>query len=323
MTYSLSDSFCSKFNCSKPDLPYIVGRVFTVRSHHPLPPTSTIYDCSLTSETAYERESMHPLDRCIKHPPPAGSDGPATAELKIVGTVRIGDNHSAQLVTVQVLHTTPPNVLPTDTNLLAKIYDPLYFDHEQDDADPFLCVGRDYTRETTAYLALSQLYGAIIPYHFGSYTLEWSIDGAATRLVRLILIELVSGMSMQQLSPADFSQKGRQAIMKAVIDAETELYTRNVRHRDIHPRNILLLNTAKARKITIVDFGKAVIGRTPFPEEEQRYLPGVPISPLLRWNRAWGFWHVFDAWVDWDWQPWLEDVYGDTGASITDDMRSV
>ncbi|PGH07612.1 hypothetical protein GX51_01620 [Blastomyces parvus] len=123
MTYPLSDSFCSRFNCSKPDLPYIVGTVSTVRSHNSPPPTSTRCDCWLTSEAAYETESMHPLDRCIKHPPLAGSDGATTAELKIVGAVRIGDYHSAQLVTVQILHTSFPNVLPTDTNLLAKIYD--------------------------------------------------------------------------------------------------------------------------------------------------------------------------------------------------------
>jgi serine/threonine protein kinase len=229
---------------------------------------------------------MHPLDRCIKHPPLAGSDGPTTAELKIVGTVRIGDNHSAQLVTVQILRTSPPNVLPTDTNLFAKIYDPLYFNHEQDDADPFLYIDRDYARETAAYLALPQLYGTVIPNYFGSYTLQWPIDGTTTRIVRLILIELVSGTSMQQLSPVKFSQRDRQVILKAVIDAETSLYTCNVWHGDIHPRNILLRNTAKARKITIIDFGKAVLGRTPYPEEEQRYLPGVPISPLLRWNKA-------------------------------------
>ncbi|EER43150.1 conserved hypothetical protein [Histoplasma capsulatum var. duboisii H88] len=286
MTYPLSDNFCSRFNCSKPDLPYVVGAVFAVRSHNPPSPTSTSYDCSLTSEAAYERESMHPLDRCIKHPPLAGSDGPTTAELKIDGAVRIGDNHSAQLVTVQILHTSPPKMLPTDTNLLAKIYDPLYFDHEQDDVDPFLCVDRDYARETAADLALPQLYGTVIPNYFGSYTLQWPIDGTTTRLVRLILIELVSGTSMQQLSPMKFSQRDRQAIIKAIIDAETLLYTCNVRHGDIHPRNILLPNTAKTWKITIIDFGEARLGRTPYLEEEQRYLPEVSISPLLRWNKA-------------------------------------
>lgn len=174
-------------------------------------------------------------------------------------------------------------------------------------------------------MALSELYGTVIPNYFGSYTLKWPVDSNTTRSVRLILIELVSGTSMQQLSPVDFSQLSR-IIMKAVIDAETLLYTHNVRHRDIHPRNVLVLSgfeASDARRITIIDFGKSMLDRTPYPEEEQRYLPGIPISPLLRWNKAWGFWHVFDAWIDWDWQPWLESLYGHTRASITDHMRSV
>jgi hypothetical protein len=35
------------------------------------------------------------------------------------------------------------------------------------------------------------------------------------------------------------------------------------------------------------------------------------------------FWHAFDDWIDWDWQPWLERVYADSKDSITDHMRSV
>ncbi|KAK9242381.1 hypothetical protein V1506DRAFT_89612 [Lipomyces tetrasporus] len=136
-------------------------------------------------------------------------------------------------------------------------------------------------------------------------------------------MEFVPGTSMQQLNPSDFSQLERQVIMKAVIDAESLVYTHNVRHSDIHPRNILVLSTATTtydRRVVVVDFGKADVGRSPCPidpEEEARYLPGVPISPLLRWNVAW--WHhvqtYFSKWIDWDWQPWLEDNYGSIDTS--------
>ncbi|PGH28953.1 hypothetical protein GX50_08299 [[Emmonsia] crescens] len=94
--------------------------------------------------------------------------------------------------------------------------------------------------------------------------------------------------------------------MKAVVDAESLLYINN-----------------RSKDSGIVDFGKSSVGRTPFPEEEERYLPGVEISPLLRWNQAWGFWHAFDEWIDWDWQAWLEDTYAGTRSSITDHMRSI
>ncbi|OAX78680.1 hypothetical protein ACJ72_07011 [Emergomyces africanus] len=76
-----------------------------------------------------------------------GSDGSTTANLEIIDAIRASDNQSAKLVVVLV---------KADMKLLilAKIYDPLYYDHEQDDADPFLCVDRDYSPETAVYNAL-------------------------------------------------------------------------------------------------------------------------------------------------------------------------
>ncbi|PGH07611.1 hypothetical protein GX51_01619 [Blastomyces parvus] len=139
----------------------------------------------------------------------------------------------------------------------------------------------------------------------GSYTLQWPIDGTTTRMVRLILIELVGGTSMQQLSPLKFSQRYCQDIMKAVIDAETSLYT------------------SKTRKVTIIDFGKTRLGRTPYPAGEQQYLSGVPISPLSAGTRLGDFGMPLMPESIGTGNFWLEDVYEDTRASITDRMRIV
>jgi serine/threonine protein kinase len=91
-----------------------------------------------------------------------------------------------------------------------------------------------------------------------------------SREVRLILIENVPGISMQNLSPSNFTKSERQAIMKALIDSETALYNREIVHRDIHPRNILVLPQPSdhARKVVLVDFGLARTSRSPFPEWE-------------------------------------------------------
>ncbi|KAL2005427.1 hypothetical protein VTN00DRAFT_2638 [Thermoascus crustaceus] len=95
--------------------------------------------------------------------------------------------------------------LPTSEYLLAKFYDPLYFDHVQDDADPFLCVDRAYTHEAAAYEMLKPLQRTIIPRYYGSFTLELSIPNKeAIRSVRFILLELVVGIDMTKLNPADF-----------------------------------------------------------------------------------------------------------------------
>jgi hypothetical protein len=58
-----------------------------------------------------------------------------------------------------------------------------------------------------------------------------------SREVRLILIENVSGISMQNLNPSNFTKSERQGIMKAIIDSETALYNREIVHRDIYPRS--------------------------------------------------------------------------------------
>lgn len=328
MTYPLSDSFGMKFNISKPTLPYLWGQQYTIHSHNPPPPTAK--RCALSPSSIYERETKHPLDRCLLHQPLPGSSGRHTVIIRIAEAVRTGDKEPAQLVKVQIQEAKPgtPHGPPTDSILVAKFYDPLYYDHDQDDADPFLCVDRDYSHETAAYSALTKLQGKLIPKYYGSYSLELIVNKIAKRFVRLILIELIPGKSMQQLNPADFSQIERQMIIKLVIDTESLIYTHNVLHGDVFPRNILLPNSDKlsrSERIVLVDFALSSIGRSHFPNipaEENRFLPGIPISPLLRWNEAYEPQTRFGAWVDWDWQPWLEQHYRWTEASITDEMRS-
>jgi hypothetical protein len=148
---TLKDSYNTRFNVPKPDFPYTVGKHLRVRSH--IPPQPTKSDCRLKFQAARERESIDAVQRCLLHPPLSGTFTSGVAELEIVRIVRAGDRHGAQLLAVRVLTLT--HDLPSDTDLLAKFYDPLYFDHEQDKADPFLCVDRAYTHESAVYQKLT------------------------------------------------------------------------------------------------------------------------------------------------------------------------
>ncbi len=315
--YSLSDSYCERTGASKPSFPYLVGGHLTLRSHQP--PAPTTGSRSLTPELARERESVHPLDRCLRHPPLQGKDGLDTVEVQITGAIRAADNHSAQVVAIRV-QSSSCDQLPRDSDLVAKIYDPLYFDHDQDDVDPFLCVDYAYTHETTAYSALSALQGGIIPSYYGSFSIKLPARENVLRSVRLILIELISGQTMQQLIPANLPQPNRQSIMKAVIDAESLIYTHNIWHMDVRPANILVRESTRIGRVVIIDFGRCAVGRHALPHLHQVYLPNVPISPLLRWRKPK---RSFQAWVDWDWLPWLERLYASTRASITEEMKSL
>ena len=315
--YSISDSYCERTGASKPSLPYLAGRHLALRSHHP--PVPTTGSRLLTFQLARERESIHPLDRCLRHPPLQGKDGQDTAEVQITRAIRAENNHCAQVVSIRV-QSSSSDQLPKDRDLVAKIYDPLYFDHDQDDVDPFLYTEYAYTHETAAYGALSALQGGIIPKYFGSFSIELRARENPSRFVRLILVELIPGKTMLQLISANLSQPNRQSLMKAVIDAESLIYTHNIWHMDVRPSNILVCDSTKVGRVVIIDFGQCAVGRHPLPFLHQEYLPNVSISPLLRWREPRA---SFQAWIDWEWIPWLERVYASTRASITENMKSL
>jgi serine/threonine protein kinase len=281
---------------------------------YPPPPTES--ECLLKFQAARERESIDPVQRCLLLPPLPDLFTSGVAELEIVRLVRAGDRHSAQLLAVRVLTST--HDLPSGMDLVAKLCDPLYFDHEQDEADPFLCVDQAYTHESAVYQKLADFQGSIIPEYYGSFSLSLPVDHMNSREVRLILMENVPGVSMQDLNPSNLAQSERQAIMKAIIDSETALYNCDIRHTDLYPRNILVLPPASTRKVVLVDSGKALTRRCPFLEWEDRFLPGVPISPLSRWVKLR---EGFDGWVDWDWKAWVEQQYEHTRGSITEYMQ--
>lgn len=334
MTAILSYSYNTKFNIPKPPFPYATGTRLEVRSHTPPPPPSSYQSCDLEFEARQERRSVDPVERCLLHPPSGGTFTAGTAELEIVDFVRAGDQHSAQLFTDRVLSSSSitqklPSGADSDELLVAKLYDPLYFDHEQDDADPFMCVDLAYRRETAAYTKLQSFQGGVIPRFFGSFSLSVPAHYRGlndVRQVRLILMEYISGPCLADLDPSGFSQLERQTIMKAIVDTETALYNCDVVSNDTHPRNIMIPNRcpssheSQLRPIVLVDLGKAWTSRSPFPKWHDRFLPGVPITPLLRWMRKPT---AYNDWVDWDWRSWVEKHYGHEKNTITTEMEKL
>lgn len=129
---------------------------------------------------------------------------------------------------------------------------------------------------------------------------------------------------MHQMTPAQIAQGERQAIMKAVIDAESVIYTHDVLHRDLHPRNILVHGTPEQPRVFILDFGKCMLWRARDPEENLKRRPGQPISPLLRWYKPRGPQGSFLEWIKgWNWKTWLDSVYESTKKDITRELKEV
>ncbi|EAW21079.1 uncharacterized protein NFIA_062400 [Aspergillus fischeri NRRL 181] len=210
------------------------------------------------------------------------------------------------------------------TRLVAKVYDPLYFNDDEGYLNPFLCMDKYYTHEANAYMFLSEFQGQWIPKYYGSYSLNLSVDSVHTRTVRMILVEHIQGITMADSEPRNFSQSARQSILKSIVDIESRIYEKDILLTDLEPRNIIISSPDSDQpRVVFIDFAHALFNRRrddPIPFELNDFL-GEYISPLLRWNKSKDRDYAFLDWIDWDWDHWLNAEFAHTAANITPEMR--
>jgi hypothetical protein len=273
------DDFCTRHRVKKPPYPYITGFEMLLLPHKPPPPVERP-DVGIILELAIERIKIHPLTRCLMHPPAAGSPIPGEPlRLRIVAVLDARDGRTSQAVVAETVSSSqhvqggaitaagkglrvdaaarlaqqPPDESlpqpppPPREHIVAKIFDPLYQDHRQNEVDPFRLADATYANEAAAYAKLAKLHGGVVPRYYGSYTFDLREPSAATaRAVRVVLMEYVRGCALRgcalrDLDPARLSQRARQTIIGDVIDAETAVFAEGVFHRDLYPRNVLVV----------------------------------------------------------------------------------
>ncbi|KAE8151737.1 hypothetical protein BDV25DRAFT_152231 [Aspergillus avenaceus] len=303
----------------KPCIPYTVGQTFHVQSHITPSPTPVTWGyCINDQDGRNERTLFSPHDRCVRNPPLAGELGSRVLDLTVLSPIRVGDYNSAQIFLAEV--SDDQSIPEIKKSVVAKVYDPLYFNDEDGYINPFKCVDNHYTHEVHTYNLFSDFQGGLVPEFYGSFSLDLSEPGSDARTVRLILIEHIPGSSMLQASPADYSQQYRQQIMKCVIDFESTAYHRHIALTDLSPRNVMLLDPAcyPQRKTVFLDFATTLFSRTFGGELDNDMVPGEYISPLLRWNQS--MVREFSDWVDWEFRPWVEAEYAHEAAHITPEM---
>ena len=332
---------------TKPTFPYTRGARIQIRAHEPPFPPPPIE--VINTDDVEEWEEFSPTDRCLNHPPPEGVEGEGSAVLEIQEPIHAEDNFRAQVVRARVSQHKGSNGTdgafppPTDTDFVAKFYDPLYWDHNQTDSDVFKLMDSTYPTEAAVYSKLQKIQGKVIPKFYGSYTCSFPVSKGKQRQVRLILIEYVQGRRMFDLNPQDPNQRQRHSHMKAVIDAETAAFTEDVKLNDVAPRNVLIRSAGNADKegkqgaaaketksdferVVLIDFDVSELARErPLLIQlrgEDYYMPGVYISPLLRWPKFSGL-GEFEDWIDWDWEAWLGEQYAADKAHVTEEMKKV
>lgn len=299
------------FPSEPPAFPYFKGAKFLVRKHEP----------PRTLEMGYWRKrgrcggpevigNPSQLELCLAHPPTPGITYSEEARcIEIAKIIRGGQSCGAQ------------TVLTVD-GLVAKFYDPLYYDfggdhwedseiHVTGDAD------KHYITEVTAYSEMrgTSLEGSIMPAYHGSWTMDIPIlfnGSRKNRKVRLILVEYIPGTSMHSLNPEDLTSQERDNIMIKVIEAKIDLLFMGLRHEDYEPRNIMLslpegsetYETGDLR-ICIIDYA---ISR--FLKDSGRRAPVPEVyNPLFYWTgqrqwSSWGWLPPRQEAIDWMWKIW-------------------
>jgi hypothetical protein len=185
--------------------PYAVGASFVAKRHEPSPPFGRHYPQVLDESTKKpDRETQ--LQLCLSHPPVPGTTiSQDIRDISIVKPIHVGDSCGAQVVL-------------TSESLIAKFFDPLYYNFENKDryekANVTARADKDYVAETAAYLAphTRSFQGGVMPKYFGSWTVDVPITMKGEtkyREVRMILIEHVVSTRLQDVKPANLARERR------------------------------------------------------------------------------------------------------------------
>ncbi|KAF2006014.1 hypothetical protein P154DRAFT_482759, partial [Amniculicola lignicola CBS 123094] len=267
--YTGSSSECTSSSTSTSSIssggdtpfPYVVGTKISVMSHEPPNPFGWYYPVPSEWHAEDYKSAPSKLLWVASHPPITGIDGTDSRTWRITKSLRTGDNSQAQIVL-------------TSNNLVAKIYDPLYYPTYDDYgylSNVVYEAESSYSIESAAYRELSgtPFEGTITPRYHGSWTTHISTNLPSgkqiLRPVRLILLEYVEGISMLSLDPQTMSKVARQNILRKVFEAESDLLLfKGVRHDDIACRNIIICGTNfedPNLRVCIIDFNLSKILR--------------------------------------------------------------
>ncbi|KAK5995184.1 hypothetical protein PT974_03581 [Cladobotryum mycophilum] len=311
----------------KPELPYRNNSVLSIRRHIPPEPFGTLY----TQETWRKEVDKHDLydmtqsELCLQHPPAetAPHSDQTVSSLRVVEEIACRDGRGAQVLRCQL----------NDNNgqdYVAKIYDPLYYKYGPDvPNDVTWKAESEYSQEAAAYeeLVKNEVAGVYTPKYYGSWTFEMPLEGEANKVrsVRMILLGWIEGVTMKSLIETKrirkISPNQRLEILAKAMEIECKVSFHGVWHRDLAPRNLLLVGSDVGNEIPdiyLFDFSIAAVFSHPNCAERNYDTPR-PISPRYQyWGQCPEEFHdwvpephrsrplVFKGWVKTRW-PQMEE----------------
>ena len=319
----------------KPSLPYLPGFSTKIYRHYSeretsRPVISTDYLEKLTQSEAVVANPSNETTVFAEN---------ETAQLTITAPIAVGEARGAQVVSCTITLPEQNGGAARTFQAVAKFYDPLYYNfqssignHPEDcayDAD------QDYKAEAAAYEHLEKwgerLEGAttFAPEYYGSWIfwLPISINGKPqTRSVRLVLIEHLNGVSLQDLRVQNnpdksmgtdafhYPEEYRLEVLARVLDGYARQLRTGLSQGDLAGRNVVLVTNnpqggtvcgLTIPRIVLIDYNRAK-----FDEVSLEQVAGLPCNPGARfWDLC--LWDTFGGWVPNEWedmevqQQWL------------------
>lgn len=321
----------------RPPLPYKVGWKFTIQAHVPREPSHPGQDWYksdwLDPEGIKAFAAWNMLQMSGMQGPAGGTFGEIKLDLEVCEIVQVGEQSRAQMFKVVFIGASSEQMyarmnLRNKTPLLARLFDPVYFEDARGALCPFFCSDHMYIYEVDAYRRLQDVQGTEIPKCYGSFSfsISASMPGDSCvyeREVRMILLEVAEGQKMAEMDPSMFSSGDRQAIISEIIDIESNIYARDVIMLDLSPENIIIDLQKDKRTFDLklmIDSSNVFTQRDKFLSTVYKKKPfeNEFVSPIIHWDQNPA---KFSQWIDWEWDSWLEKEFGASTDTITGAMR--
>lgn len=285
----------------RPPIPYVAGFETLVKPHTPPQPFGPQNSKRGEGRRPARYEQMEGVTHsewCLTHPPentPVPDNVPARS-LRLLKQLSCERCTGAKVFSCVV----DGNEHQT---LVAKIYDPLYYAYVEDVAWQ---ADMDYSVEAGAYEDIRDagLDGKYTPKYYGSWAIQvsFSTSPPIKRTVCLVLMEHLKGFTMESLIQTNLKSRippiQRLDIMGRILEIDQKLKFAGVRHADLEPRNIMLVNLDldqyKPPRIVLFDFNIASCLNRPGCKM-QKYPTTRPINPLYTTWRCPP--SIFEFWV--------------------------
>jgi hypothetical protein len=202
------------------------------------PPAPPVFLTKLAvGQIEEEIRDLYPLKMCLNHPLEGGSPGAYALKLRIVDQIKVHDDINSQIVKVEpVFHGkdhSPLSPVARSSEMALKLNDPLYTNFEG--------TNKRSCRELIFWIHTQDngisLLGTAARDDSSSFYSSYPVDlprpdgSTKSRPVRAIVCEYIRGILLAHINPQNYSHKQRQAIMTAILDADSRIWQCDVTFR--------------------------------------------------------------------------------------------